>query len=196
MNQGIYTKEEIAKIGNAIIYLADKVRPLPKTKLLKMLYFLEETSVKKWGCPFLNLKFDVWHLGPVARDIFVELSDEPVLLADYIQCIEDGNSRVVSPKRAFSDDEFSDNEIELLNLVVKSYGHLPGKELIRLTHNKHTLWYNTAQRHQVLEYLQQNLQTTTDFSINFADLLEEEPDKKAFYVENLEFNRLNNRLKI
>jgi len=196
MNQGIYTKDEIAKIGNAIIYLAERINPLPKTKLLKMLYFLEETSVKKWGCPFLNLKFDVWHLGPVVRDIFVELSSEPVLLADYIQCMEDGDSRVVLPKRPFSDNEFNDNELDLLDLVVKSYGHLTGKELIRLTHNKHSLWYNTAQRNQVLEYLEKGLQTTTDFSINFADLLEEEPEKRAFYGESLDFQRLNKALKI
>jgi len=59
MHQGIYTKGEIAKIGNAIIYFAERIKPLPKTKLLKVLYFLEEASVKKWGSPFLGLKFDV-----------------------------------------------------------------------------------------------------------------------------------------
>jgi len=192
MHQGIYTKGEIAKIGNAIIYFAERIKPLPKTKLLKVLYFLEEASVKKWGSPFLGLKFDVWHLGPVARDIFVELSSEPVLLGEYIQCVEDGDSRIVVPKCPFSDDEFSDNEIDLLNLVVESYGHLTGNQLIRLTHNKHSLWYHTAQRHQVLSYLEQGRQTTTDFSIDFTDLLEEEPEKKAFYQECLEFNHLRN----
>ncbi len=194
MNIGIYTKDEIAKIGNAIIYLADKIRPLPKTKLLKLLYLLEEASVKKWGCPFLNLRFDVWRLGPVSKDIFVELSSEPVLLSDYIDCVEDGDSRVIVPKRPFSDDEFSDNEIELLHLAVQKYGHLTGKKLIQLTHNKHSLWFNTAQRNQVLEHLEKGGLNSTDYSIDFSELLEEEPEKKLFYQANRAFKRLSKSL--
>lgn len=196
MNAGIYTKDEIAKIGNAIIYLAEKIRPLPKTKLLKLLYLLEEASVKKWGCPFLNLRFDVWRLGPVSRDIFVELSSEPALLKDYIECVEDGDSRLVLPKRPFSDDEFSDNELALLHLVVQKYGHLTGKKLIQFTHNKHSLWFNTAQRNQVLEYLEQGVLNSTDYQIDFSELLQEEPERKAFYLETKEFKLLNKSLKI
>jgi hypothetical protein len=110
--------------------------------------------------------------------------------------VEDGDSRVIVPKRPFSDDEFSDNEIELLHLAVQKYGHLTGKKLIQLTHNKHSLWFNTAQRNQVLEHLEKGGLNSTDYSIDFSELLEEEPEKKLFYQANREFKRLSKILKI
>jgi hypothetical protein len=42
-----YTKEVIDKLGNAMVYMARKVPGLSKTKLLKLIYLLEEVSVKR-----------------------------------------------------------------------------------------------------------------------------------------------------
>ncbi len=114
-----YTKNQINKIGHTLIYLATHIPNLNKTKLLKLLFFLEITAIKRSGFGFLNLNFDVWKLGPVARDIFVELSsDEPILLNDYIMIERDNRSAIISPKIAFNDDEFSDNDMVLLDLIL------------------------------------------------------------------------------
>lgn len=77
MNASAYTQykgAQLNKIGNAAIYLSDRIEELSKTKLLKLLYILDETSIRKWGVPFLNLKYKVWKFGPVAPEIFVDLS--------------------------------------------------------------------------------------------------------------------------
>ena len=81
----IYTKGQIDKLGNAIIFLCEKMGPLSKTKLLKLIYLVEESSVKKYGAPFFSLRFDVWKLGPVSRDLYTEITSEPFLLEDYIK---------------------------------------------------------------------------------------------------------------
>jgi len=52
-----YSRSDIEKIGNAIIYLAERIPDLSKTKLLKLLYLLEETFAKKYQLPFL-----IWNL--------------------------------------------------------------------------------------------------------------------------------------
>lgn len=81
-----FSLSEIDKIGNAIVFLAERIKPLSKTKLLKLIYLIEEYSVRTYGLPFFNLDFTVWKLGPVSRDIFVDLSsDEPILLSKYIR---------------------------------------------------------------------------------------------------------------
>lgn len=46
-----FSDDQLDKIGNALIYLADKLPQLTKTKLLKLLYIMDEISIKKSGIP-------------------------------------------------------------------------------------------------------------------------------------------------
>jgi uncharacterized phage-associated protein len=192
-----YTKNQIDKIGNTLIYLATHIPNLNKTKLLKLLFFLEITAIKRSGFGFLNLSFDVWKLGPVAKDIFVELSsDEPTLLSDYISIERDNRSTTINPKSAFNDDEFSDNDVALLNLIVEKYGALTANELIKLTHNKHLIWYKTAQRAGLIDLFEQNRLSVSDVEIDLSETLEDEPEKRNFYLENKRFFDFSQSLKV
>lgn len=57
------TKADRSKIGNAVVYIAQRVPNLSKTKLLKLLYLMEEYSVKRFKTPFLGLPFEVWQMS-------------------------------------------------------------------------------------------------------------------------------------
>lgn len=48
------TKYDRDKLGNAVIYIASHCSNLSKTKLLKLLYFMEEYSVRRFHTPFLG----------------------------------------------------------------------------------------------------------------------------------------------
>jgi len=95
----MYTREQIEKIGNSIVYLSSKIDKISKTKLLKLLYVLDEISIKRSGIPFLNLKYKVWKFGPVADDLFVEFSSSPSMLKDFInrESTAEGHN-YISPK--------------------------------------------------------------------------------------------------
>ena len=192
-----FSNSEIDKLGNAVVYLAERIKPLSKTKLLKLIYLIEEYAVRTYGLPFFNLDFSVWKLGPVSRDVFVDLSsDEPVLLANYItRTITDG-SVFITPKTAFSDDEFSDNEIELLEHIVETFQTTSAADLIQLTHRKHSLWYITAQENGVLEHLETGHLNSTEIPIDFSRLLESMPLKKEIYQDQLSYLRNTKSLKI
>ncbi len=194
----LFSNSEIDKLGNAVIYLAERIEPLSKTKLLKLIYLIEEYAVRTYGLPFFNLDFSVWKLGPVSRDIFVDLSsDEPVLLANYItrNTASDG-SVFIAPKRAFSDDEFSDNEMDLLEHIVETFQATTAAELIQLTHRKHSLWYITAQENGVLEHLEMGHLNSTEIPIDFSRLLETMPLKKEIYQDQLSYLKNTKALKI
>jgi uncharacterized phage-associated protein len=196
----IYTKADIDKLGNTLVFLCQKLSPytqVSKTHLLKLVFILEEFSVKKFGVPFFNLRFDVWKLGPVSKDLFVELTDEPVLLADYISKDEvDKGKFVICPKRDFSDDEFSDNEMDLLEEVAERFKFCTAKELINFTHRKNTPWYNAAQKHGLVEDLEAGRINTTDIEIDLSELIEEEEQKLALYKTHKEFLSQSKSLKI
>lgn len=187
----VYTRNELDKLGNALIFLCRKLAPhtqVSKTHLLKLIFIIEEISVKRYGIPFFNLRFDVWRLGPVSRDLFVELSDQPVLLSDYIlKKPVDNDKFMICPAREFSDDEFSDNEMKLLEEVAERFQYCTAKELINFTHRKNTPWYNAAQKHGLVEALENGTINTTDIEIDLSELIQEEEDKLALYQSHKEF---------
>ena len=58
-----YSEENLSRIGNAIIYIAEHTSDLSKTKLLKLLYLMEERSALEYQQPFLALPYEVCRLG-------------------------------------------------------------------------------------------------------------------------------------
>lgn len=176
-NKG-FTKSEIDKIGNTLIYFTSVLGEIPKTKALKLLYFLEEKSINETGIPFFGLDWKVWKLGPVDQTIFNEFSNTPDLLKDYISTdFRENNVSMVKGIREFNDDEFSDYEILLLEKVVKSLGNLSASELSELTHKKGGLWDKVASEKGLLEKFENGLATTSDYHIDFSNLIESDEVK-------------------
>ena len=174
-----YNEAQLNKIGNTAIYLSERIPNLSKTKFLKLLYILDELSIKQSGIPFLNLDYKVWKFGPVAEPIFIDLSSEMSLLAPFIKSNQKGH---LSAK----DDEFSDNDIELLDEVIKSFGNKTAKELVAYTHNEESLWNKTAKENKVLNLLENETINSTNLYLNLADLVANDPRKKAIYEDYIE----------
>lgn len=189
-----FTDRGLNKLGNTIIYLTDKIPFLSKTQCLKLLYLLDEFSIKKYGLPFLGLKYEVWQYGPVSQDVFVDLSDQPQMLSEYInieiEYVEAfGNNTVTITKlKDFCDDEFSDNDINMLEYVVDKFGDKTAKELSDITHKPNSLWYNMAKENGLLELFEKRKKTSSNCMIDFSLLLDEE--KKEIYNSYIEHKNL------
>ncbi len=191
----VYTKNQIEKLGNTLIFLAERLEKPSKTHLLKLIFIIEEISIKKFGIPFFNLRFDVWKLGPVSKDLYVELTGELNLLEPYI-IREDGNdSTLVRSKKDFSDDEFNDNELHLLSEITERFKYCTANELINFTHKKDTPWYNTALKHGVLEVLESGKLNVTNIEINLAEVIAEDEIKTALYNSHKDFLAQSSSLK-
>lgn len=178
-----YNPDQLSKIGNTIIYLSKNINQLSKTKLLKLLYILDEISIKRSGIPILNLKFKTWKFGPVSEDIFVELSSEPSFLKGYFQKQIIGDNLYILPNGEFNDDEFSQNDLDLMDFVIKEFGGRTAKELIDYTHRKNSPWYNTALKNSVLELLQEEQINNTEFVIDMGELIKYDERKSALYED-------------
>lgn len=179
------TKTDKEKLGNAVVYIASCTSNLSKTKLLKLLYFMEEYSVRRFHTPFLGLPFEVWQAGPVVKDVFIDLSETPVLLDGYVTKQIKGDATYILPTRDFCDDEFSDNDLLVMQEVIKKYGNKTAKELVCLTHKKGSLWYNTANRENLLKSFEMKLMNNSDYVIDFSEELTE--TGKKFYHEQMDF---------
>lgn len=179
------TKYDKEKLGNAVVYIASHTENLSKTKLLKLLYFMEEYSILRFHTPFLGLPYEVWQAGPVAKDVFIDLSETPTLLDGYVVKQVKGDATYITAAREFCDDEFSDNDLLVMQEVMKRYGSLSAKELVWLTHQKGTLWYKIASKENLLQKFDQKLMNNSDYVIDFSEELTE--SGRAFYKEQIDF---------
>lgn len=182
------TQADRNKIGNAVVYIAQRVSNLSKTKLLKLLYLMEEYSVRRFQTPFLGLPFEVWQAGPVVKDIFIDLSETPVILDGYVEKeVEDGKTYIKSTAD-FSDDEFSDNDITVMDDILHRYGNKTAKQLVELTHRKDGLWYATAKRNNLLEGFEQKVINNSDCQIDLSECLAD--CGREFYNEQMDFLKM------
>ena len=183
-----FNQNQLEKIGNTVVYLSQNIPNLSKTKLLKLLYILDEISIKKSGLPFLNLKYKVWKFGPVSEELFIDLSSETKLLEDYIEKNNDDGVNYIRPVVDFIDDEFSDNDIDLMDSIIEKFGNKSAKELIAYTHRVNSPWYNTAKENDVLELLESEIINNTEYLIDMSQLIAHDDRKRGIYSDYIEIN--------
>jgi len=186
-----YTKEQIGKIGNTIIFLVKGIQPLYKTKLLKLIYLLDELSIARNGIPFLGLDYKVWQAGPVCNDLYEEFNEYPYLLEGFIGLEHDHLGTRILAKKDFSDDEFSPLEIDLLNEIVKKYKTVSAEKLVELTHRKNSPWYIVASENNLLDAFDNRRINTTDLQLDLSILIKDDPRKLALYKEHLEIDNFS-----
>lgn len=182
----ILSEDQLQKVGNTIIYLCDRIKDLSKTKLLKLLYILDEISIKKHGIPFLNLKYKLWKYGPVSEEFFIDLSDEPILLKDFVMFDNQYEFKIIKPNQSFNNDEFSKNDLQILDYVISKFGDASAKNLNNYTHRENSPWHLTALKNNVLELLESEKINSTNIFIDMSLLIIHDEKKLEIYNDFLE----------
>ena len=176
------------KISNVLNYFASQIDYLSMTKTLKLLYILDETSIKETGSPVTWLDYKVWENGPVAIDVYNEIKNQEVFcyqgkelsLLHSIQLEKkfntDRNSEEVflKPNGDFDKTIFNRYELNLLETIVFKYGNWNATELINFLHEEGSLWHKMVSEHNLIDHFQQ-IGKITNHSIEFNDLLENNP---------------------
>ena len=185
-----FTTQQIDKLGNALIYLSKNVGDFNKTKILKLLFLLEESSIKKFGHPFFGFDFQLWKFGPVLNDVYIDLSEDGLpLLKDYIKRI-DINKSEFEAAADFNDDEFSDNDINLMDTIINFARNKTAKDLVDHTHTDKSLWKQSAINCGIFEQLETQKTPSTNYLIDFSLLFEDNSFLKDRYEgskNNLQF---------
>src|SRR5471030_2891987 len=73
------------KLINAIIYFADNTNSCGKTKLFKLLYFLDFEHFYQTGRSVTGMEYFAWRMGPVPVALYDEIN---VLSPDMAEKIE------------------------------------------------------------------------------------------------------------
>lgn len=100
------------------------------------------------------MPYEVWQAGPVAKDVFIDLSDGPFLLKGFVKTVVCEGGTFILPICDFSDDEFMDCEIDMMDDILHKYGAMTAKQLVAETHKPGTLWYQEAEKHGLWRLLE------------------------------------------
>ena len=142
------------KLLNAIAYFAENTQDCRKTKLLKLLYYLDFEHYKAVGRNVTGLQYQAWDLGPVAKSLWQELkSPAPDMLEQLSFEYEsvsfpdnpDAEMMTIRPLRPFDASHFSRRELEILERLAKRYRYHTAKQMKDETHREGGPW------HQVYE---------------------------------------------
>ena len=173
------------KIGQILNYLASNIEHLSMTKTLKLLYILDETSIKETGTPFTWLDYKVWEMGPVAIEIYNEIKRDEIIYykgkelksTEYvnIECVQkqDREEIYLTSKSEFDKSIFNDYELNLLFMTVFKFGNWKAPELINYLHEEDTLWHKMVKTHNLEEHFK-TFGKITNYSIEFTELIEED----------------------
>lgn len=178
-----------------MIFLAERISPLTKTHILKLIYIIEEISIRKYGLPFFNMKFLVWKFGPVSVDLFADLSAEPVLFSEFLERKSNDENAIFIAKKRFSDDEFSQVEISLLEEIIERFKYCTTRELVVHTHRKDSSWSRTAEKYGIKDQLEAGTLPTTQIEVDMTEYISDDPNKMSLYSGQQEFYKLSQSLK-
>ena len=145
------------KLINAIIYFARNTRFCGKTKLLKLLFFLDFKHFKQTGKSVSGLDYFAWKMGPVPSKLFEELSGN--LKPDMKKAIHDlpaEEFQKISPKKKFNNEFFSKREMQLLEEIAFIFKDAKADAMVESTHLKNEPWDRTLKEKgefQKIEYM-------------------------------------------
>ena len=133
------------KLINAIIYFAKHTKFCGKTKLLKLLYFLDFSHFKQTGKSVTGLDYFAWGMGPVPKDLFEELSGNMMTdMRAFIHDLSTGEGfQQIRPKKKFDSQYFSKKEIKLLEDLAFIFKDAKADTMVESTHLKNQPWDRT-----------------------------------------------------
>lgn len=158
-NRMLFSHER-EKLINAIIFFADNTRFLGKTKLCKLLYFLDFEHFKETGRSVTGMDYYAWKMGPVPLDLYEEVEAPEPDMADKVEFVEHPTRRgpmlTVRPLAAIDDSLFSKRELRIMRSLAEEYRDTLAEDMIEATHLENQPWHKIyveeGKRQQVIPY--------------------------------------------
>lgn len=150
---GIGIKANRKKIGALLAYLSFSMPNVELRKLLKIIYLIDEQSVKERAFPMTWLDYYAWAKGPVAIDVY-EIKNGA--MSDFVSCAKNSAGKwIVAPKKNAEFPvlqgmkAFSEYEKSIIDGVIAKYGKSSSDELTNITHERNSLWYKIVTENNI-----------------------------------------------
>jgi uncharacterized phage-associated protein len=152
------------KLIEAIVYFAKNTKLCGKTKLMKLLYFLDFFHFRQTGRSVTGLDYYAWDYGAVPRDVWRELEDPESVPNDLSQAIAilpvetiggKALQRIVT-RRKFDPEHFSPRELLIMKNLAEIFEEADADQMIESAHLPGEPWDSTCREkgmHQRIDYM-------------------------------------------
>jgi len=148
MKKTILINHNREKLLNALVYFSKNTRSCGKTKLFKLLYFLDFIHFREAGKSVTGLDYYAWEKGPVPQGLFFELEQpdpdlkETVVLLKQSGDEDDKLCRIIA-KKPFDSKFFSKRELKIMGDLAFVFQDAIAKDMVEITHLPGTPWDKT-----------------------------------------------------
>ena len=184
MENSIAIQANKEKIGTLLAYIGEKIPNLKLRKLIKLVFLIDERSVKEKGYPLTWLDYYAWKKGPVAREIF-DIKNDGGLFSQFIDVNKNDNDGkyIITPNSLFDIEKglmkFSQNQIDLVDSVLRENGEADADSLTEMTHKEDGLWALTVKENNLS--FEDNQQS--EIKVNLISLIDKESEVYQDYIE-------------
>ncbi len=151
------TELSLDKVVDVIRYFASskQVTNLYKVKLMKLMWYADALSYKKRGFAITGLVYQAMSMGavPVGHNSIIDLKDVPCEEVD----MGETNAYHFSLKEAVSFKYLSEEDIEILDIVIEKLGKMTKNQIVSFMH-KELAYIKTMPRDIILFKYAKNLQ--------------------------------------
>lgn len=168
------------KLLNAIIYFATNTKHCGKTKLYKLLYYLDFTHFKEAGRSVTELEYYAWTRGPAPWQLHEELEIQPDDLKKKISLNKTSGSYLIKieAKDKFNNKHFTKREMRILNELCETFKYARAKDMVRASHMTDQPWYKTVKKLGKSKHISYHLALNEDDALDIDEVKEREIDKQ------------------
>lgn len=151
-NIGIRANKE--RIGILLSYIGKQIPNLTLRKLIKLIFLIDECSVKEKGYPLTWLNYYAWEKGPVAREIY-DVKNNGGLFSEFINVKknEENGKYMISTNTSFDLEtgmtKFSQNQIDMIDSIIEKNRTADEEKLTEITHEEKGAWNDTVKRNNI-----------------------------------------------
>lgn len=177
-NSASFNNVHKERVGQLINYIAFQLEPnLYCTKLIKLLYIIDETAISRYGAPITWLKYYVWEMGPVPETVWLSVKNNNEVFGDYFDVVDKEGNYNIRPISQPDLLEFTEAETEIIDEVINNYGHKHVDELVDYLHRNGGLWDKYVSENQISF----EKSKSTHYVIDLTELIREDEYKMRVY---------------
>lgn len=172
-----------SKIGNLLAYISVAIPNVNLRKLIKLVYLIDERSVKSRGLSVTWLDYYAWEKGPVAPRIYEIKQDNGGVFSQYISSSRNAEGKVIIASKISKSDsaiQFSKKELKLIDSILLEYGNMSADDLSDITHSDNGLWDIAIKKHNP-DFKKSC--GRSDIKLDLEDLISGDEEKMGVYED-------------
>ncbi len=172
------------KLINSIIYFLNNTKNCGKTKLFKLLYYLDFIHFRETGRAVTGLDYYAWDFGPVPKNLYDEINNPSPDLKEnvFIPTKADKNDKSfveLKAKKKFDNKYFTKRELRILENVAFIFRDVKAEKIMEASHLPNHPWDRTIKTKGEKAKIEYTLALdSTDSSLSLDEVLERIKDKE------------------